>query len=129
MNIEKRIIERKSVLLRERIFVWRREGDTLRPHHFDRPGRFPKCFAVLETSQFQKAFAHFGLLRRTPLSGVLIPIISIKKQTLRLKRSVYCLAERGGFEPPIGFKPIHDFQSCALDQLSHLSIHINLAVP
>ena len=34
------------------------------------------------------------------------------------------LAERGGFEPPSGFKPEHDFQSCALDQLSHLSTHM-----
>ena len=32
------------------------------------------------------------------------------------------LAERGGFEPPVEFKSTHDFQSCALDQLSHLSI-------
>lgn len=34
------------------------------------------------------------------------------------------LAERGGFEPPVEFKSTHDFQSCALDQLSHLSIII-----
>lgn len=32
-----------------------------------------------------------------------------------------CLAEREGFEPSSGYKPEHDFQSCALDQLSHLS--------
>ena len=31
------------------------------------------------------------------------------------------VAEREGFEPSVGFKPTHDFQSCALDQLSHLS--------
>ena len=36
-------------------------------------------------------------------------------------RSVTLLAERKGFEPLMGYKPIHDFQSCALDQLSHLS--------
>ena len=31
------------------------------------------------------------------------------------------LAEREGFEPSVGLWPTHDFQSCALDQLSHLS--------
>src|SRR5215510_8810523 len=25
------------------------------------------------------------------------------------------LAERGGFEPPVGFKPTHAFQACALN--------------
>ena len=32
------------------------------------------------------------------------------------------LAERWGFEPQNAFDTLHDFQSCALDQLSHLSI-------
>ena len=32
------------------------------------------------------------------------------------------MAERKGFEPLLGYKPKHDFQSCALDQLSHLSV-------
>ena len=31
------------------------------------------------------------------------------------------LAERWGFEPQNAFDTLHDFQSCALDQLSHLS--------
>jgi hypothetical protein len=31
------------------------------------------------------------------------------------------MAEREGFEPSVGF-PTHDFQSCPLDQLGHLSI-------
>lgn len=31
------------------------------------------------------------------------------------------MAEREGFEPSEGLWPSHDFQSCALDQLSHLS--------
>ena len=60
---------KKSVLKRERIFVWRREGDTLCPHRFDRSERCPKRFAVLETSQSHKAIAPYGLLRRTPLRG------------------------------------------------------------
>ena len=38
---------------------WRREGDTLRPHPFDRPERLPKGYAVLETLRFQKAIAPF----------------------------------------------------------------------
>ena len=32
------------------------------------------------------------------------------------------VAERWGFEPQNAFDTLHDFQSCALDQLSHLSI-------
>ena len=32
------------------------------------------------------------------------------------------VAERKGFEPLNGYQPLHDFQSCALNQLSHLSI-------
>ena len=31
------------------------------------------------------------------------------------------VAERWGFEPQNAFDTLHDFQSCALDQLSHLS--------
>ena len=30
------------------------------------------------------------------------------------------LAERKGFEPLNAFNTLHDFQSCAFDQLSHL---------
>ena len=37
------------------------------------------------------------------------------------------MAEREGFEPSKEFKSLHDFQSCALDQLSHLSIPIQFA--
>ncbi len=45
-----------------------------------------------------------------------------RKGTLvRMHRVPFLLAERGGFEPPNGFKPLHDPQSCAFDQLSHLS--------
>ena len=33
----------------------------------------------------------------------------------------FYLAEREGFEPSRAFRALHDFQSCALDQLSHLS--------
>jgi hypothetical protein len=32
------------------------------------------------------------------------------------------MAERQGFEPWGAVKPLHDFQSCPLDQLGHLSI-------
>ena len=34
------------------------------------------------------------------------------------------MAERKGFEPLRALGALHDFQSCALDQLSHLSIRI-----
>ena len=33
------------------------------------------------------------------------------------------MAERKGFEPLRALGALHDFQSCALDQLSHLSIY------
>ena len=41
------------------------------------------------------------------------------------------MAERWGFEPQNAFDTLHDFQSCALDQLSHLSIFccVSGAVP
>ena len=48
-------------------FLWRRRWDTL-CHLFFRPLRMvPEKTALLETSQFQNANAHFELLRRTLL--------------------------------------------------------------
>ena len=44
------------------------------------------------------------------------------KQKIRNHESSGFLAERWGFEPQNAFDTLHDFQSCALDQLSHLSI-------
>ena len=35
--------------------------------------------------------------------------------------SLTSLAEREGFEPSVGLRPTHDFQSCRFSQLSHLS--------
>ena len=37
------------------------------------------------------------------------------------KLLVLYMAEREGFEPSRALGALHDFQSCALDQLSHLS--------
>ena len=50
---------------------------------------------------------------------VRIPSIPRKKQTP--SGVCYFLAERKGFEPLIRSPRIHDFQSCAFGQLSHLS--------
>ena len=36
----------------------------------------------------------------------------------------FALAERKGFEPLLEDYSKHDFQSCALDQLSHLSVQV-----
>ena len=36
----------------------------------------------------------------------------------------FCLAERVGFEPTLPLRGKHDFQSCAFDQLSHLSTRV-----
>ena len=44
------------------------------------------------------------------------------KQKIRNHKDSGFLAERWGFEPQNAFDTLHDFQSCALDQLSHLSI-------
>lgn len=44
-----------------------------------------------------------------------------KKQTPS-ENSEGVVAERKGFEPLRALGALHDFQSCALDQLSHLSI-------
>ena len=48
----------------------------------------------------------------------------IQKTHLCLGRQkcVFLLAEREGFEPSVRDYRTHDFQSCALDQLSHLSV-------
>jgi hypothetical protein len=34
------------------------------------------------------------------------------------------VAERGGFEPPVGFKPTHAFQACALNHSAISPAHI-----
>ena len=44
------------------------------------------------------------------------------EQIIRNHEGSGFLAERWGFEPQNAFDTLHDFQSCALDQLSHLSI-------
>jgi hypothetical protein len=40
-----------------------------------------------------------------------------KKKASRLE-ALAVLAERGGFEPPIGYEPIHAFQACDLNHSS-----------
>ena len=35
------------------------------------------------------------------------------------------MAEREGFEPSRRYQRLHDFQSCAFDQLSHLSTELD----
>ena len=47
---------------------------------------------------------------------------SEKKTKKQEPKFLLFLAEREGFEPSRAFRALHDFQSCALDQLSHLSI-------
>ena len=53
---------------------------------------------------------------------------TVTSKKSRRKRYTACgdVAERKGFEPLKEFKSLHDFQSCALDQLSHLSKPIQL---
>ena len=50
-----------------------------------------------------------------------------KKQTPS-ENSEGVVAERKGFEPLRALGALHDFQSCALDQLSHLSIFDDIAL-
>ncbi len=40
------------------------------------------------------------------------------RKAKRPLRGVFNLAERGGFEPPIGYEPIHAFQACDLNHSS-----------
>ena len=46
------------------------------------------------------------------------------KNHRNLSRLRWFLAERKGFEPLLEDYSKHDFQSCALDQLSHLSVQV-----
>ena len=46
---------------------------------------------------------------------------STRKSPKNHSSSGFFLAEREGFEPSVPLWGTHDFQSCALDQLSHLS--------
>ena len=54
-----------------------------------------------------------------PRAGFRIPLQNKKRRTTFV---VLLMAERKGFEPLNAFNTLHDFQSCAFDQLSHLSI-------
>ena len=53
--------------------------------------------------------------------GSISLLCRIKKEKHNF-RCVFLMAERKGFEPLNAFNTLHDFQSCAFDQLSHLSI-------
>ena len=62
-----------------------------------------------------------------PLSLV-VPFLSEKYLPHKTKTSqnlsvsgCFSKAEREGFEPSRRYQRLHDFQSCAFDQLSHLS--------
>ena len=49
-----------------------------------------------------------------------------ERRLIRLSESEgFVLAERGGFEPPIGYEPIHAFQAC---DLNHSSISPGFAL-
>ena len=47
-----------------------------------------------------------------------------KKALKPLRLQGFRLAEKEGFEPSRPFRGLHDFQSCALDQLGDFSIRI-----
>jgi len=59
--------------------------DTLRQHFFDRCGRFPKKFVVLETPQLQNAIARFELLRRTLRVRPLARVAKLKTPNLSVE--------------------------------------------
>jgi hypothetical protein len=69
---------------------------------------FPARFAFV--SRVEKRSRDFG--RRAD-----------KKRKTRILR-VFLLAEKEGFEPSRPFRGLHDFQSCALDQLGDFSIAV-----
>ena len=45
-------------------------------------------------------------------------LFSAAKQKARLRGLLYFLAEKGGFEPPVGYEPTHAFQACDLNHSS-----------
>ena len=45
--------------------------------------------------------------------------------TLTVEITGFCVAEKEGFEPSRPFRSLHDFQSCALDQLGDFSIAVS----
>ena len=61
---------------------------------------------------FPKSFIYRALSKKPAL----IPEITVRKSRL------VHLAEKEGFEPSRPFRGLHDFQSCALDQLGDFSI-------
>ena len=63
-----------------------------------------------------------SFLPQTVLVAFLSFRICVPKTPVESHSTGVFLAEREGFEPSVGLWPTHDFQSCALDQLSHLSI-------
>ncbi len=48
-----------------------------------------------------------------------------KKALYPLRYKAFALAEKEGFEPSRPFRGLHDFQSCALDQLGDFSIVVD----
>ena len=96
------------------------------------------CFLSNVSKKFQKEKAKYlkaiypipsKLIKRGSDEGKSILLkISVKRKkrknnakSLFLRLFPVFLAQRRGFEPPVGFRPTHDFQSCSFDQLGHLS--------
>ena len=55
--------------------------------------------------------------------AALITCKTVKQKSYIQIECSFSVAERKGFEPLRALWALHDFQSCALDQLSHLSIY------
>ena len=63
---------------------------------------------------------------RTLASGNPYCGLDKQKRNFCLPKVPFLLAEREGFEPSVRDYRTHDFQSCALDQLSHLSVSTHI---
>lgn len=73
-------------------------------------------------SNIKRAYhSHFGEVNR-PQSP---HFRRIQKKTLSFSVFLIKMADRKGFEPLVPFRGTHDFQSCAFDQLSHLSMALS----
>ena len=55
--------------------------------------------------------------------AALVTCKTVKQKSYIQIECSFSVAERKGFEPLRALWALHDFQSCALDQLSHLSIY------
>ena len=108
------------IILRISVFVNRKCKERKAPADKREPKDSILCFCKLIISRIS-VFVNIKPLRFA-LRTERVLIMALREENTRYPRiSGVFLAERKRFELLIRYQRIHDFQSCALDQLSHLS--------